>query len=206
MDPNIQANWLAIEQLKAGQAELNDRMDLMKKDMSEGFKNLEFLITAKNATDQQTVQPTLPTPQPQQQQQPQHQQSYRQSYPSRYGPNPLRNGPRRVVPGLTGGPGYQVPYNQQFRPRPPSRNADLPPAAPNVASAPPASELGAAAAPPQQPQHSESMMHPRADPRQNAYEHHDIWAEHLEYEPTPMNYAAFGAASGNYSYYPPDFQ
>ena len=41
VDPNIQANRLAIEQLKAGQAELNDRVDIMKKEMSEGFKNLE---------------------------------------------------------------------------------------------------------------------------------------------------------------------
>ena len=212
IDPNIQANRLAIEQLKAGQAELNDRVDIMKKEMTEGFKNLEFLITATHEINRQQTQTTpaaLAQQQPQhtQPQQTQHQpqqqqqQSYRQPFQQRYGPSPFRNG-RRIVPGLSGGPGFQVPNNQQFRSRMPQNGQA--PHAPNVASAPPANELGAAAAPPPQPQ--SEILHPRADPDQNTYAHRSIWGEHLEYEPAPMNYAAFGAASGNYSYYPPDFQ
>ena len=64
--------------------------------------------------------------------------------------------------------------------------------------------------PPVGPSHYESPqqhfepMHPVADEQQNTFPHDNFWAEHLQYEPSPMGYGAM--QGGVYSYYPQGFQ
>ena len=52
-------------------------------------------------------------------------------------------------------------------------------------------------------QHFEPM-HPVADTQQNTFPHDNFWAEHLQYEASPMGYGTM--QGGVYSYYPQDFQ
>ena len=56
VDPRVHTNTLAIEQLKAGQAKLNDGFELHKKYMDEQMRN-----NRKHIDDKYTHQPTVLT-------------------------------------------------------------------------------------------------------------------------------------------------
>ena len=128
VDPKVKANELGIEQVKAAQAEAQDRVDIFKREVDDKFSGLETrfdrLEMILGARQQQ--QPQLP-PQPRP-----HLQTYQQ--PFRHYMQPYRGpmgagfgrgyrGGRPVAPGLTGGVGFvnnSIAGNLEHHLRPPS--------------------------------------------------------------------------------------
>ena len=214
VDPKVKANEIGIEQLKAANAKISDDMQMLRKDNEEKwakmnehidakFDRVESLITGRNVLQPSLIRPSYQPQRPfSQPQRPFYQPRFYRAYHPQ----------RAITPGLTGGPGYRnnPNVNPDYQRRPPYTELDqpVPPRSEevrgHVENAPQTQpQIGAVGAgvpplpPPPEP------LHPAADPQQQAFPDPDIWAEHLEYEPTPMGYEAQG--QGTYSYYPQGF-